>query len=105
MKNYNELEYSEREEIKVLFANWLKHYSHEVIVSVFEKRDEIINNEHTMNLLKELCRRDRMEADDFENTIDMLFRNYDDFKEFDPHNHSLTHAGSYRDILYDMYIK
>ena len=34
MKKYNELKLNERKELNELFANWLKNYTHEVIVDV-----------------------------------------------------------------------
>lgn len=105
MKKFNNLELEERNEIVLLFANWLKPYTHEVIVKVLAKRDEIINNEFVMNLLKELKARGEKEKKDFADSIGSMLYDLDAFKEYDPHNHPLTHAGSYRDILHDMYIK
>ena len=105
MKKFAELNYNEQEEIAELFATWLKNYTHEVIIKVMEKREEIINNEFTMNLLRELKTRTEEEGKDFGRSIRNLLGNFDTFKEYDPHNHPLTHAKSYRDILHDMYIK
>lgn len=106
MRTFNEIEsITERDEIILLFSNWLKKYTHEVIVKVLEKRDEIINNEFTMNLLKELKTREEKEKADFDNSIANLLYDFDGYKEYNPHNNPLTHANSYRDILYDMYIK
>lgn len=105
MKKFEDLTRDERDEIVLLFSNWLRHYTHEVIIKVMEKRDEIINNEFAMNLLKELKEREEKEKADFDNNIGSLFYDFEDFTEYDPHNNPLTHAGSYRDILYDMYIR
>ena len=105
MKKIDEMNRTERDEIVLLFANWLQQYSHEAIIRVMERRDEIINNEFAINLLRELKERDEKEAKDFANSIGSLLMSFDDFKEFNPHNHPLTHANSYRDILYDMYIR
>lgn len=105
MKIYTEMNWDEKKEIAALFANWLKTYTHEVIVRVMEKSDEIINNEFAMNLLRELKDREEKERDDFSHSIGNLLGDFDTFQEFDPHNHPITHAGSYRDILYDMYIR
>lgn len=105
MKKFEEMTMEERKEIVRLFANWLKKYTHEVVVSVMEKRDEIINNEMAMKMLRELKEREEKEYDDFSNSIGSMMYDFETFKEFDVHNHPLTHAGSYRDILYDMYIK
>lgn len=106
MRTFSEIEnIAERDEIVLLFSNWLNQYTHKVIVEVLEKRDEIINNEFAMNLLKELKTREEKEKADFDNSMANLLSDFDGFKEYNPHNNPLTHASSYRDILYDMYIK
>ena len=105
MKNWNDLTTAEKEATAALFTTWLKPYTYEVIVKVMERRDEIINNEFVMNLLRELNTREAMERKDFAYDIRNMFNDFDTFKEYNPHNHPLTHSGSYRDILYDMYIK
>ena len=105
MKKYEEMNTPESKEVTQVFVTWLKPYTHEVIVRVLAKRDEILNNEFAMNLLKELKERTEKEYKDFEHNIDNMLYNFEAFSEFNPHNHPLTHAGSYRDILYDMYIK
>lgn len=105
MENYLNRTYEEKKEIAALFTTWLKHYTHEVIVKVMERREEILANEFTMNLLRELKAREDKEHQEFINSMRFMLGNFDDAKEYDPHNHPLTHAGSYRDILYDMYIK
>ena len=104
MKKFEELEFEKKNEITLLFANWLKDYTHEVIVDVISRRDEIINNEFAMNMLKELKDREEKEEKDFAFSIGNLLNEFDTFKVYNPHNHALTHAGSYRDILRDMYI-
>ena len=105
MKTFETLEHKEQNEIVDLFANWLNPYTHEVIIKVLKKRDEIINNSFVIDLLKELKTRTEKEQKEFTDTIHSLFYSFDTFAEFDPHKHALTHAGSYRDILYDMYIR
>ena len=105
MKQFENLDYKERKEIAALFSTWLKPYTQKVIVTVLERRTEIINNDFAMSLMRELKEREEKEAEEFNSSIHMLLEYYDDQKEFNPHNHALTHSGSYRDILYDMYIK
>ena len=105
MKKIDDLTFDERIEIETLFATWLSKYTHEVIVKVMKRSEEIINNEFTMNLLKELHTRTQEENRDFAYSIGHLLTDYNGFKEFNPHNHPVTHASSYRDILYDMYIR
>lgn len=105
MKKFDELKLDERNEIVMLFSTWLKGYTHEVIVKVMSRRDEILNNDFAMNLLKELKEREEKEYNDFMHSVGNLFYDFETFSEYDPHNHPLTHARSYRDILHDMYIK
>ena len=105
MKKFEEMEINERNEICLLFANWLQRYTDEVIITVLERRDEIINNEFAMNLLKELKEREEKESKEFAHSIGCLLNDFEDFKEYDPHNHPMTHASSYRDVLYDMFIR
>lgn len=105
MKKFEELEFDERKEITSLFANWLKDYSHEVIITVISRRDEIINNEFVMNMLRELKDREEKEEKEFVHNIGCLLSDFESFMEYDPHNNPLTHSGSYRDILRDMYFK
>lgn len=105
MKTFNELEFNEREEIKRLFANWLRQYTHEIITEVTAKADEIINNEFAMYLLRELRERQLSEKLDFDNSIGYLLEDHKTFALYNPHNHPTTHSDSYRDILYDMYIR
>ena len=95
----------ERDEIILLFSNWLKDYTNDVIIRVMAKSDEIIINDFAMNLLKELKKREDKESVYFDNNISRLLLDYDGFKEFDTHNHPTTHSSSYRDVLYDMFIK
>lgn len=102
---YEEMRWEEQKEVAGLFANWLRPYVHEVIVKVLEKRDEILNNEFAMNLLKELKKRSDSELKEFDQSIEFMLADYEGFAKFDPHNHALSHSKSYRDVLYDMYIK
>ena len=103
MKRFELMETKEREEIIELFTNWLKNYTHDVIVKVMEQKNEIINNEFAMNLLRELYKREQKENIEFERSIKSLFCSLDEFRSYDAHNHPLTHSKSYRDILRDMY--
>lgn len=105
MKNFNEMPIAERKEIAELFSNWLKPYTREVIVKVMSRTEEIINNDFTMSLLRELKSREDREVKYFTDAIEFLISDFDGCKEYDPHNNALTHASSYRDVLYDMYIK
>ena len=88
-----------------IFANWLDDYTDEVIKRVVQKVDEIINNDMAMMLLKELKERDEKERREFTNSIQNLLEDYEVFSEYSAKLNALTHAGSYRDVLYDMYIR
>lgn len=99
------LSYEEQKEVVELFSCWLKQYSHEVVNHVMEKSEEILKNEFSMNLLRELKKREEEEDKDFLSSIRMRLTSFEEFKEFNPHNHPITHSNSYRDVLYDMYIR
>ena len=105
MEKFESMTVAERAEITELFANWLRKYSHDVIVRVMERAEEIMNNTFTMNLLKELKEREDKERDEFSDSIRYFITNFEMVKKYDPHNCPTTHADSYRDVLYDMYIK
>lgn len=99
MKKLNDREFIE------LLANWLQIYTDDVVKSVMKKVDEIKNNDFAISLLKELYDRDNDEYEDFRSSIESLYYDYDYFSEYDVHNHPTSHAKSYRDVLYDMYIR
>lgn len=106
MKKYEDLNYLEQKEISKLVANWLKDYTNEVVVKVLENhREEIINNDFTMKLLNELYEREEAERKDIITSIHYRLEHFETYKNFDIHNHATTHSKSYRDVLYDMYIK
>ena len=104
-KKFDELNYTEQHDIARLFTCWLHPYTHEVVVRVLARRDEILANDSAMSMLKELYQREQDEVKDELNSIRCLLENFETFKEYDIHNHPLTHSGSYRDILYDLYIR
>lgn len=105
MTNYNEMTYSEQQKVAELFANWLKNYTKEVIMRVMAQRDDILANEFALKLLRELKEREDNEQEDFKRSMESLLDHFDIYKEYDPHNHVLEHSNSYRDVLYDMYIR
>lgn len=98
-------DYTKKHEVAELFAVWLRDYTHEVIRYVMGRADEILTNPDTMTLLRELKEREEKEAKDFKNSLEFMLRDYEQFAKYDPHNNALTHANSYRDILYDRYIR
>jgi len=102
MKNYTDLSYQEKKEFTNLLTNWLHIYTSEVINKVLEKAEEIYNNEFTMNMLKELKIREERELESLSSDIDMIIQ-YKNKVQL--HLNCLTHSKSYRDVLYDMYIR
>lgn len=102
---YEDIKYEEKKEIVDLFANWLKNYTGEIVVKVMARQDEIIKNDFAIQLLRELKTREEDEAKNFQHNIRNLFDDYEIHKKYNPHNDCLSHAGSYRNVLYDMYIK
>ena len=105
MIKFENMDYDRQKELAQLFANWLKNYTHEVIVRVMKQRDEIINNNFAIMMLEELYIREEAEAKDFAHSIGNMLHDFETFGQYDPHNHALSHAQSYRDVLHDMYIK
>lgn len=105
MKKFMELKLEERKEIAELFANWLEMYTDEIIIKVMAKADEIINNEMAVYMLRELKARDEEESTELKRTISWMLEGYDKSDNGRVRFASLTHASSYRDVLYDMYIR
>lgn len=102
------LSYSERQEMAKLFENWLSIYTEEVIEKVMRRYEEIVENEFVMNILKELYERDNKEKEDRIDSFEFMIRDAEESKfgnTWGVHNNCITHAHSYRDILYDMYIR
>ena len=102
---FRDLDTESKDHITRLFSVWLRQYTHSVIFKVMALREDIITNPFAMKLLEELAEREEKEYNDFSHSIGCMLRDFETFGNYDPHNHPTTHAGSYRDILYDMYIK
>ena len=105
MRKFNELDYTEQKEIAALFYNWLKDYSEEVIKYVLPKTDEILSNDMAMMMIRELKEREEKENSELFNDIRHMMEDYDTWSKHSLRNNCLTHAGSYRNVLYDMYIR
>ena len=100
-----ELDYCEVNKYAELFGVWLKPYTHEVIRYVMGRAEEIINNPDSLTLLLELKTREAKEEKDFFDNIAWYIRDYEGHKKYNPHSNCITHSGSYRDVLYDRYIR
>lgn len=104
-----DMNYKEREELTELLEAWLYMYTDECVVRVMNRLDEITENEMSMHMLRELKARQEEEKKQRKSSIGFLFyRLQEDGKIKDAgtfHNHCLEHSSSYRDVLYDLYIK
>lgn len=87
--------------------NWLGIYTNEVIMKVMARFEEIQNDEFAVRMIKELYKRTIVEQEDEFYTFEKLMSKdgYESYSQFNIHNHSLEHSDSYRDVLYDMYIR
>ena len=102
MEKYKEMNYAEQMEITEILWSWLKDYTDEVINFILtEKIDEILNSDSSMHLLRELHERQQKEAKDHISSLRFGIEYGHKFERIDV----LYHSGSYRDILWDLYIK
>ena len=110
----NTLEAYERsKELAPMFNTWLSAYTAPVISRVMMRYTEIVSDDHTMHLLKELHTREQEEQKDTLRSFQVILQRAEE-GTLDPytdssieaiHLHCLTHSKSYRDILYDMWIR
>lgn len=107
MKKLSALNYNERQVFASLLNCWLCKYTDEVITRVMPKAEEIYNNDMAMNLLNELYERTTKETVNAVSDFDFYIREVaeNSFEKSLIHSNPITHASSYRDVLYDMYIK
>ena len=92
------------EEAIKLVANWLKDYSNEVVVKVIENYDNIINDKTTYNMLSKLYEDENKEHETFIHDIEYMvaFGVNDDTKDM---LRLGEYSRSYREVLYDLYIR
>ena len=81
---------------------WLGEYTQAVYEGVAKQMDDIVNNPHALELIKQLHERTLKEREEEAGIIRTLLQ-YGDV--YTLHLHCLTHAKAYREVLYDMYIK
>ena len=89
--------------IKIV-ANWLKDYSNGVVVKVMEKYEQIINDETTYTMLSKLYEEESKEEREFSNDI----RNIVEYGVKNETKDMLRigeRSRSYREVLYDLYIR
>lgn len=102
MEKYKEMNYAEQMEITEILWSWLKDYTDEVINFILtEKIDEILNSDSSMHLLRELHERQQKETKDHISSLRFGIEYGNKFERLDV----LYHSKSYRDILWDLYIK
>lgn len=95
----------EQREFATKLQCWLGQYTDQVYKSVMLRIEEILNNPAALNLINELYERTQKEIKAEIDTILYASGYEEDILKFGLHNHPLEHSKSYRDILYDMYIK
>lgn len=111
-KKLEQMTWEEHDELAKLLAPWLESYTADVIGRVIDQMDDILANETAMMMIRELGKRTEKEEDEFRSNLMFIFREKAE-KDEDGyqsrlngiHNYCLEHSKSYRDVLYDMYIR
>lgn len=91
------------ESIRIV-ANWLKDYNNDVVVKVMEKYEQIINDKTTYTMLSKLYEEEKIEHTTFIHDIEYMvkFGIKDETKDM---LRLVEYSRSYRDVLYDLYIR
>ena len=89
--------------IKIV-ANWLKDYNNDVVVRVMEKYEQIINDETTYTLLSKVYEEENKEEETFIHDIEYIVK-YGIKDETKDMLRLGEYSRSYRDVLYDLYIR
>ena len=89
--------------IKIV-ANWLKNYSNEVVVRVMKNYDTIINDKTTFNMLSKLYNEENKEEETFIHDIEYMVK-YGIKDETKDMLRLGEYSQSYREVLYDLYIR
>lgn len=105
MKKFSEASYSEQREIKEWVFTWLNRYVDDIIKEVLSKADEILNNDMALTLLKELHERETEEEERTKSQISSLIDDFETWSKYSVRHRYVSHSNSYRDVLYDLYIK
>lgn len=98
----------DKEHLAELLECWLSMYTSEVIERVLLRINDILGDPMTMNLLEELYKREAKEKEKRLNDFEFILLCISQNKKWDAdriHNNVLEHSDSYRDILYDFYIR
>ena len=89
--------------IKIV-ANWLKDYNNDVVVRVMKKYEQIINDKTTYTMLSKLYEEENKEEETFIHDIEYMVK----FGIKDETKDMLRlgeYSQSYREVLYDLYIR
>ena len=89
--------------IKIV-ANWLKNYSNDVVVRIMKNYDTIINDNTTLTLLSALYQKENKEEVNFILDIKHISE-YGIEEETKDMLRLVENSRSYRDVLYDLYIR
>lgn len=89
--------------IKIV-ANWLKYYNSEVVVRVMKNYDTIINDKTTYTMLSKLYEQENKEEETFIHDIEHMIK-YGIKDETKDMLRIGEWSRSYRDVLYDLYIR
>lgn len=102
-----ELEKQNNINFNIYICNWLKEYTNDVIHKVLKDINEIKKDFHTQWMLKELYERESKSYENFINIMSIMIEDYSKkgHAENNPRYNALEHPQSYRDVLYDMYIR
>ena len=89
--------------IKIV-ANWLKNYNNEVVVRVMKNYDTIINDKTTYTMLSKLYEEENKEEETFIHDIEYMVK-YGIKDETKDMLRLGEYSNSYREVLYDLYIR
>ena len=89
--------------IKIV-ANWLKDYNNDVVVRVMKNYDTIINDKTTYTILSKLYEDENKEEETFIHDIEYMVK-YGIKDETKDMLRLGEYSRSYRDVLYDLYIR
>lgn len=99
---YEEMELAEQKEFTEMLWSWLEGYTDEVINKAIKQKDDILNNETAMFMLKELHLRKKEEQEKYISDLRWKMERGDyEFTRYD----GLTHSKAYGSVLADMYIR